>query len=420
MYTSGNTVRCNIDISRGLVFKDKSEVTSIDISLSKRIIKKVNNGTHLGMGTDANGNSYSYTYHTYDTTSNDTIVCRGVSTGMGVKTHIFQIPVDTSNSSSVTYLPDPTSGTLLGQINLDISYGVLVKVKMLKDGEEKELVEFGQFVNKMVTPGSKPIYVHKFFSDFSLMYKSNTSTFSPGEVVNLNVVVMNKTKKSMTSLKTSITGGLGNDFRVSSKKLFFLKTLPFRMNMSQEEEFSYMKNHFHSKCMKYNFKLPETLYGEKDREINVDFIFNGYNLIRSVAVGTEKTLFDLYEVDDLGDEEEQEIEQSDPYMGFPHVPLDKRTLARFQKEEVVRKAKNELIRKRNNVRRERNTVRKDHVISSGIDVEDTDTVCKDQVISSGVKEEDDGDHPVVHFLKNKDIPIYYRVLVNMNDFRKRW
>lgn len=433
VYTSGDIVKCKIDISRGLFLKDKSEICSIDISLAKRIRKDVNTGTYPGTGYNSDGSSYSYTYHTYDTTYDHTVLCKDLTTGMGElgkneynKTPRFEIPIDTANSSIVSYLPDPTSGTLLGQIKRETSYGVLVKVKMLKNGKEKELVEFSKFENKMVIPESKPKYVHKFFSDFSLMYKSNTSTFSPGEDVDLKVVVINKTK-SINSLKTSITGGLGNDFIVSEKKSFFLKTLPFKMNMSQEEEYSYMKKHFYSKCMNFKFYLPSTLYGEKDREINVDFILNRKYLIRSVPVGTQKQLSDLYEVDvsdDLGDEEEQEIEASDPFMGFPDVPLDKRTLERFKKEEVIRKAKNELIRKRNEARRTR----------AGIVVEIDDGNKESSLVlatdesrpwekedgKEDGKEDDEEVYPTVHFLKNKDIPIHYRVLVNMNDFRRKF
>lgn len=44
----------------------------------------------------------------------------------------------------------------------------------------------------------------------------------------------------MTSLKTVIDGGSGSDFKMKSTKWFSLKTLPNRINMS-EEEYNYVK-----------------------------------------------------------------------------------------------------------------------------------------------------------------------------------
>ena len=112
-------------------------------------------------------------------------------------------------------------------------------------------------------------------------------------------------------------------------------------------------------------------------------------------------------------------------MGFPHVPLTTRQMEKFLEEEKERNIVNELIRQRNMIRKERMGVTSENVSETKEDKDEDGYNYPPLLENKGVSEtkkekEEDGYNypPRPPILENKDIPIFYRVLIHMNDSRK--
>lgn len=450
VYTSGDFVDCHVDILRknSLFKSDNSEIISIDISLTKRLQTDTRTGYGIGTATDMNGNTYTYTYPIYKYDYNDIVVCRDMNGTRALDKHEyrknlkFKIPDDASNSSSLI--------SESGDYQKHTKYGVLVKVKVLQNGEENELEKFSLFDNRMIIPDhdcDDCVYFES-TSDLSILLKSNTSTYTPGQVLILKAVVMNKGVTSFSSLKMSFkteTYGRVQSQRIlaetnnMSKRMSF-KVVPRKSFVSVQQEHDYLKHHLdlNSKCMKFVFKLSENMCGEVDRKIFIDstirstYGFCGityHNARFRVFEPTNDVLKSVVEVGEIDDEEEKEIEASDPTMGlFPDVPLTTRRMQMFLEEEKERHILNELIRQRNRIRKERMGVTSENV-SETKENKDEDgnnyppslPFLENKGISETKEEkEEDGYNypPRPPILENKDIPIFYRFLIHMNDSRK--
>jgi len=448
VYTSGDFVDCHVDILRknSLFKSDNSEIISIDISLTKRLQTDTRTGYGTGTATGLDGSTYTYTYPVYKYDYNDIVVCRDMNGTRELDKHEyrknlkFKIPVDASNSSFLV--------SESGDYQKHTKYGVLVKVKVLQNGKENELENFSMFDNRVIIPDHDcvPMYFES-NSDFSILFKSNTSTYTPGQVLILKAVVMNKGVTSFSSLKMSfktetygrvqsqrILGATNEKSTKMLKRMF--KVVPRKSFVSVQQEYDYMKHHLdlNSKCMKFVFKLPENLCGEVDRKIFIistirsTYGFCGityHNARFGVFEPTNDVLKSAVEVGELDGEEEKEIEASDPFMGFPHVPLTTRQMEKFLEEEKERNIVNELIRQRNMIRKERMGVTSENVSETKEDKDEDGYNYPPLLENKGVSEtkkekEEDGYNypPRPPILENKDIPIFYRVLIHMNDSRK--
>jgi len=391
VYTSGDFVDCHVDILRknSLFKSDNSEIISIDISLTKRLQTDTRTGYGTGYGTRLDGSTYDYSYPIYKEDYNDIVLCRDMNGTRALDKHEyrknlkFKIPVDASNSSFLV--------SESGDYKKHTKYGVLVKVKVLQNGEENEVENFSMFDNRVIIPDHDCVPIPMYFestTDFSILFKSNTSTYTPGQVVILKAVVMNKGVTSFSSLKMSfktetygrvqsqrILGATNEKSTKMLKRMF--KVVPRKSFVSVQQEYDYMKYHLdlNSKCMKFVFKLPENICGEVDRKIFIDStIISNYgfcgityrNLSFIVFEPTNDVLKLAVEVGELDGEEEKEIEAS---------------------EKLEEEEERNILKQRNKIKEE--------------------------------KEENGYNYPPrPPILENKDIPIFYRVLIHMNDSRK--
>ena len=415
-YTSGDIVSCKINIVR--VF-DKDEIKSIDVSLIKTKTIRVKTGVliYIAPITFADGSSSLASWvPEYKIKKIDTVIGRDLTDislreNQYNKNPKFKIPPDESNSSNCGCNPLIQDGDV-DYLRQEISYRISVKIKYInKKGHEKVIEESRSFINKNIIKDSTPRYMHVFEeNNFSLMYKSNTSEFSPGESVKLDIVLINKeTKKS--SLDCVIGDLFSSDFKLK-KSLKSLKSIENK-SLPKEEEYDYMKEFIDSgKCASIIFTMPKDMYGEKDRAVCVGFKLNnkytiqdtikaclGSNIIKNLAYDV------LNENEVLDDEEEQYIEARDPFCGFPDVPLGKKAMDSYIKEENERKKENELIRHRNMRRKKRDE--NENKEEKKVEVEENEN-----------KEEEENENYFVPILDNKDIPIFYRSLLRINEIRK--
>lgn len=297
-YRSGDTVSCNVNIIR---LFDKDEINSVDVSLIKRKTMRVKTGIKTFIhspvyNTTGRLTSSGYWVNQYKTKTIDKVLGNDFTDSVPIrynKDHKFKIPEYESNSSSCGCHPlvqeDDTE-----YFQQFISFCISTKIKYVNNkGIEKEKIQYKTFVNKKIIEASMPRYFHMFSETYSLMYMSNTSEFSPGENVNLKIVLINKENNKKILLHSLITDLYSSDFKIKKSKYF--KSLK-KKSLSKEKEYGYMKKEIDSgNCTTFRFKLPNNMYGENDRSISVAFklddVFDAQDVV--------KTGPELYQIQNL-------------------------------------------------------------------------------------------------------------------------
>lgn len=175
---------------------------------------------------------------------------------------------------------------------------------------EATLDNFYGFENKRLIPVSGPKYC--FFNgkaseegildkpnDFSMMYRLKTCTFCPGETVDVDLVFIPKTKYRVTSLRVAIeSGGLYNLKVKSKKKGHSLKSL-VNKNMTEEQEFQYMKDAIDNGLgYKFALKLPENLHEDVRQNLQIWTSIRTYMFVpsRISFFSAEAFFYSLFEV----------------------------------------------------------------------------------------------------------------------------
>ena len=267
-YMSGDMVCCSVKLSLSGTMKCfVSTPILCKVSLIKRTVFTSHSGTSVYTKTflPSNCNKFVRDVVISELEINDVVK------GKEVK---FRIPPD-SQSSSIKNVGSGSTRRII--------YGILAKVNTSDTVIEK----FTEFYNDFPLPIGIPMYFSSVLREdgshdkrISLMYDSNTSSFTPGELVNLNVSVINKTSFRITSIKVSISH-VKSDINVSCKK-YTINVVPYDPLHNDSEEYQQMRsslcgysknrNSFTLKMCKYPFG------GDGDRIVTLKFIVSfGFN-----------------------------------------------------------------------------------------------------------------------------------------------
>ena len=244
LYTSGDMIRCTLSVT------GKERIISSDIKLVQKDYKRVQEGYH------SNG------LPGHRLSNGDYTVLTGLINDVSITGPFkgelrFKIPDDATNTSEkFNYQYDSRSWTCLG---------IRIIIRYMKDGQEDGLDHFYSFKNKRFVPASGPVY-HQDNTEipnpkFAMLYRVSTSTFLPGETVDIDLVYIPRTRAKVHSLSVKFVCTGYDDFKMKSKKRSsFIKAL-VNKNMTPGEEYEYMKSAIdRGMGNKFSLKLPENLH----------------------------------------------------------------------------------------------------------------------------------------------------------------
>lgn len=186
----------------------------------------------------------------------------------------LRIPPD-SQSSSIASVGSGSTRRII--------YGILAKVNT---SYNTVIEHFRDFYMDFHAPSEIPMYFsHVLRGDgssdkrISLMYDVNTSSFTPGEMVNLKVCLVNKTSFRITSIKVLISH-IKSDINVACKK-YSINLCPYDALLNDSEEYVLMRNKLCDKNNINSFSLRMCKYpfsGDEDRIVTLKFIVSfGFN-----------------------------------------------------------------------------------------------------------------------------------------------
>jgi len=259
-YVSGDMVCCNVRLnipSRMGCFVNKS--MECKIYLIKRTIITSHSGTSVYKKNSIPKSCNKFVRDVIISSLTIDDICKNKSNDVK-----FRIPTDSQSSSIVN---------MGGESTRRILYGILAKVN---NSNNMVIEKFQEFHNDFPLPFGTPMYFSSVLRDdnhldkrISLMYDSNTSSFTPGEIVELNVSIVNKTSFRITSVKVSISH-VDSNVSVSCKK-YAINTVPYDPLIANYEEYSTMRNDYSSNLFSMKMcKSPNNVKG--DRIVTLKFL----------------------------------------------------------------------------------------------------------------------------------------------------
>lgn len=273
-YTSGDTVSCVIDVPENIL--RRQSIISSEISISKRVNERRQNGMYMTYGVD--GKPEWYHNYVFDTKYETISMVETTVTHAGRYNVSSNIPEDTMNSCI------KVCDTIGAESTTFYDFGILVKIQVRDNGGKEDTIEsFKVFDLRCFTPAEKTPMdrylwgagysvesknIPKKSLEYSAMMRSNTSSFKPGETVVVDVVCIKKSSSSTLFSKSKIKGWDNKELVVKKYRTKYLPDL----NLNDDAEIEYMKNALsRGEGNRFVFKLPTHMYGGSDR--NLEFVF---------------------------------------------------------------------------------------------------------------------------------------------------
>jgi len=248
-YTSGDNITCSLTV------EGNERIISSDINLVQVDTQRVSNGQVC----DVNGMWHpAYKMSDGEYTILSGLLNNVIVTGKFRGELRFKIPDDATNTSE-----------RIGRQFSDYKstgFGIRVLIKFVdKKGREDELNYVNYFQNKRFVPESGPAYHQDNMNienpKFSMLYRTSTSTFLPGETVHIDLVYIPKTKKKVHSLSVKFVSHGRYNMKVKSKKYGYSVKSLVNKNMSNEEEYEYMKSMIDRGLgNRFTLKVPDNLH----------------------------------------------------------------------------------------------------------------------------------------------------------------
>jgi len=184
-YSPGELVKCKFKVK----INNKYTILNSEIYLVK--IERINVVTDIFIGRDYKGINF---YNLYDLEYNEQIVSEIGHYIDESKLMEFRLPCDSVNSS--------VSGLFHGFYN-DVRYAIKAVIKYNKNGIEKniEKLSFFKVYRSVYDSQSILLPIMNFKNKASILIKSSSISYLPGEIVNCEVSITNKTNLPIIRMK---------------------------------------------------------------------------------------------------------------------------------------------------------------------------------------------------------------------------